>query len=189
MASDAEYTEMLEKLEEEELMTSSGVASDEVYEKMLALYLLKNDTLQARLLWKRIPAAAKSRSSDLPQLWEVGALMHARERAGVQRRLNAGGWGGAAAPLMAALRDRHRAATLTLVARAYHSVGVDDVARLTDMSAEQVVETATGLGWKVEHASGMLAPHTPPAAPTPAMHSSKQLHRLTQYVSFLEKAL
>jgi len=188
MASDAEYTEMLEKLEEEELMTSSGVASDEVYEKMLALYLLKNDTLQARLLWKRIPAAAKSRSSDLPQLWEVGALMHKRERAGVQRRLNAGGWGGAAAPLMAALRDRHRAATLTLLARAYHSVAVDDVARLTDMSAEQVVETATGLGWTVEP-SGMLAPHTPAAPPTPAMHSGKQLHRLTQYVTFLEKAL
>jgi len=190
MGEEAEFTEMLGKLEEEEIMCSSGIPSDEVYEKMLALYLLKNDTIQAKLLWKRIPAAAKTRSADLGKLWEVGKLMYERKRSLLGKQLAKGGWGGAVAPLMAALNAKHTEQTLALVAKAYQSIGFTDLTDLLNMSVDEMVERVSSLGWGVDRGAELV---TPAPAPDPAtatsMESDKQLHRLAMYVSFLERGL
>ena len=57
----------------------------------------------AKLLWKRIPAAVKSRCSELEKLWTLGQQLFVRDRAAVFHTLNTTSWHTSLQPIMTAL--------------------------------------------------------------------------------------
>ncbi|MEE6522519.1 hypothetical protein FKM82_021098, partial [Ascaphus truei] len=98
------FQKLLEQTEEQELEAPGGIATLPVYTHLLALYLLHNDTNNARYLWKRIPSAMRSSSSELGGIWEVGQRIWQRDFPGVYASIAAKPWSENIQPVMEALR-------------------------------------------------------------------------------------
>lgn len=189
MADTTDYNKLAESLESQELDAPNGVPSTAVYEKLLAIYLLQNDIISAKMLWKRIPASAKQQSAELVRLWAIGQQLFVRDRAAVFQSLNSSQWSAGLTPIMAALAESYRERTVHLISEAYSSIGLEDVGKLLGLSQEQLLEKLNSLGWEVDLPSQMVLPKRIPKDKPSHVSSEKQLERLTQYVSFLEMGL
>ena len=67
-----EAQKRLNSIEDQELDSQLGLLTAELYTEFLGLYLLTNDNINAKLLWKRIPENIKLTHNELKALWEVG---------------------------------------------------------------------------------------------------------------------
>ncbi|KAA0183336.1 hypothetical protein HAZT_HAZT004417, partial [Hyalella azteca] len=143
--------------------------------------------MSAKFLWKRIPASVKQRCPELERLWGVGRVLFTRDRAAVFVVLNSTQWGPNVAPIMAALIESYRERTLELIASAYTSIGLDDVSKLLGQEREAALQKTQALGWDLDAATQMVMPKAFPKEKVHHMPSEKQLERLTEYISFLEK--
>ena len=72
----------LATLENQELDSPLGQLSVESYSEFLGLYLLTNDLVNAKLLWKRIPTEMKFTNDELKAIWEVGKAAWKHDYAG-----------------------------------------------------------------------------------------------------------
>ncbi|KAF2359502.1 CSN8/PSMD8/EIF3K [Trinorchestia longiramus] len=185
----AECNKLAATLESQELDAPNGVPPDAVYEKLLAIYLLQNDIISAKLLWKRIPVSVKQRCPELERVWAVGRELYTRDRAAVFAVLTSTQWGPTVAPIMAAVTEAYRERTIELIANAYSSIGVDDVSRLLGLERTAALQKAQSLGWQIDEATQMILPKPFTKDRVNHMPSEKQLERLTEYISFLEKGL
>ncbi|XP_055735014.1 COP9 signalosome complex subunit 8 isoform X1 [Salvelinus fontinalis] len=101
---DENYDKLLEQCQTQELEAPGGIATPQVYAKLLALYLLHNDMNNARYLWKRIPQAIKSGNPELTAVWAVGQRIWQRDFPGIYSAIAAHQWSENILPAMDALR-------------------------------------------------------------------------------------
>ena len=80
--------------------------SNEVYAKLLAVYLYENELSSAKFLWKRIPEKAKNDSPDLAHIWDVGKAMWKREPAEVFKIIDGFGWSENIAEIMKSVKGK-----------------------------------------------------------------------------------
>ena len=79
---DKEAINRLASIEDQELDSSLGILTVELYSEFLGLYLLTGDLPNAKLLWKRIPPEMKSKNEELKAIWEVGKAAWKHDYAG-----------------------------------------------------------------------------------------------------------
>uniref|UniRef100_T1J5K3 COP9 signalosome complex subunit 8 n=1 Tax=Strigamia maritima TaxID=126957 RepID=T1J5K3_STRMM len=185
LASGDDYRKLLFELEKKELEAPSGIATAQVYEQMLALLLLQNDLCNAKYLWKRIPPAIKSGSSELPHIWAVGQQMWKRDYPGVYQALKRE-WADDLKQVMEAVAEATKLRAIHLVAQAYSSISVEDFAKFVGSLPEEAIGVAVQEGWVEDSASGMIVPKKPATPSTPIKPNEEQLAKLTEFVSFLE---
>jgi len=179
--SDVESTR--QELENEELKSSDGVATTEVYAKLMACYLLENDLCSAKFLWKRAPAAAKETEGALAALWAVGQKLWTKDSLGVYVALRRE-WPEYLQPAVGQLEGVIRERALSLVSRAYTSITLSDLSALVGLPTEEAAKLATERGWVAE--GDMVLPRTAPQTIQQTSNCQQALTKLTQYVSFLE---
>merc|ERR1712088_15696 len=68
-------SELREELEKKEIEAPNCRPSNDIYARLLAVYLYENDLCSAKFLWKRIPEQARTDCSDLIRIWDVGKEM------------------------------------------------------------------------------------------------------------------
>jgi len=182
-----DFSELLEVLEKQEIESPNGIPPDGVYLKMMALYLLENEVIYAKLLWKRIPSSVKASNPELSRLWEVGRLMFQRRRDEVAKRLQEEEWSSHVVAIMEALQERYRKRTLKLISNAYSSMRIEEVGRLLNQPLETVPDRCRELGWTPER--GTVLPTAVASDKEENIPSGKLLGRLAMYVSFIENGL
>ena len=182
-----EVDKFLHELEKAELEAPDGVASAQTYAQLLAVYLYQNDLCNAKYLWKRIPSNLKTRCAELGQIWLVGQRMWQRDWPGIHVALTVE-WSQDVSDIMAALKDNVRERAITLVSKAYSSLDVTVFASMTGFTLEEARRVAIERGWTVD--GSMVQPckieKEENSLDNEVCLTEDQLHKLTQFVSFLE---
>jgi COP9 signalosome complex subunit 8 len=91
---------LAEDLEKQELEAQNGVATPQVYEQLLAIYLYENDLCNAKYLWKRIPPSIKACTPELNNIWTVAQHMWKKDFPGIYKALNSVTWSDSVANIM-----------------------------------------------------------------------------------------
>jgi len=182
-----DFGSLAEALEVEELEAPNGIPPTVVYERLLAVYLLKNDFHNAKLLWKRIPASAKTVDSELVAIWAVGQKVSKSDYAGIYQALRHP-WK-TQEKLMSKMFEVTRRRAIELVAKAYVSIAVDNLTALLGASTTEEAKVLAGeLEWSVD--GDMVYPKlgvkTRGTGANKFASSEAHLGLLTDYVSFLE---
>ncbi|XP_077500779.1 COP9 signalosome complex subunit 8-like isoform X2 [Amblyomma americanum] len=179
-----EYSKLAAVLEQQELEASDGIASPQAYGQLLAIYLLQNDLVNAKLLWRRIPYDIKQSHLDLGQIWKVGQAMWKKNFPAVHAALSQE-WPDDLKPIMQELNERMRMRALMLVGKAYTSISVEDTCSFLAVPKHELASFVSPLGWVVDFASGMVSPK-----PIAVTHDSgayeEHMIRLTNFASFFE---
>ncbi|OWF44351.1 COP9 signalosome complex subunit 8-like [Mizuhopecten yessoensis] len=180
------FGEMQLDLEEQELQAPGGVGSPQLYNQLLALYLLHNEMCQAKFLWKRIPTAVKSTTPELTTIWAAGQKMWQRDYTGSYEALKKE-YSTEVKPIMEAALEAYRRRAFHLVSQAYSSINADELATFLGMPTSEAVQAAQAEGWDADVHTRFITPKKPVGVkPDPEFKSDQQLSILTDYVSFLE---
>lgn len=151
----------------------------------MALHLLHNQICEAKFVWKRIPTHIKTTTPELTNVWTVGQKIWLRDSHGTYESLNKE-WSEQLKPIMDALLAATRQRAFNLVAQAYDSINVDDLASFVGMSSSDTVQAVQKEDWEADPQTRFITPKKPSAAVDPVLISEQQLSVLTDYVSFLE---
>lgn len=182
-----EVGKFLVELERAELEAPGGVTSAQNYALLLATYLYQHDLCNAKYLWKRIPSNLKVANPELGRIWAVGQHMWQRDWPAVHVALNAE-WSQDVSGIMTALKDSVRERAMTLISKAYSSLGLTVFASMTGLSLEDARQAALDRGWSMD--GSMVQPVKVDKEQTNFANeiclTEDQLKKLTQFVSFLE---
>merc|ERR1711874_756910 len=176
--------EMIARLEQQELdcQTASGSVPAPLYTELLAAYLADGELIRAKFLWKRIPAATKQ-DGELPRVWAIGKAIWGKESSAVYTGLK-GEWSPEVGAVVTRIGEKYREAALALVAKAYSTIRIADLAvYLGQTEAEAGAQVAT-LGWTQE--SGVVTPKNEKGKNATVPPTEDQLNRLTDFIAFLE---
>ncbi|XP_014226279.1 COP9 signalosome complex subunit 8 [Trichogramma pretiosum] len=178
--------EILVKLEEQELDSDDGSVNPETYCQMLAIYLYQNELCLAKFLWQRIPVNVKMACSDLRKIWSVGKKMWTRDWEEVHIALNVE-WNPNVREVMQALKGEVQERVLKLVGDAYASLDLVTLSKMIGMSLDETKVVAEQRGWNLVGNTVKPTKAVPKSnASTTETIAEEQLHKLTQFVSFLE---
>lgn len=180
------FEKLCEDLERQELESSNGVASGQVYTQLLALYLHQYDLCNAKLLWKRIPRNITVSNPEILAVWSVGQKLWKKDLPATYLALGAYNWSEVVSEIMTDLRKNLRERCLNLIGQSYSTVSMDTVITMTGLSKDAVISTCQDRKWQVSSDGTMITP-VRPTQPAPLHTSSEdQLFKLTDFVSFLE---
>ncbi|XP_050419353.2 COP9 signalosome complex subunit 8 [Patella vulgata] len=172
-------------LEAQELESPGGIAGSYIYSQLLSIYLVHNDTCNAKFLWKRIPQNIKTSNTELNQIWAVGQKMWQRDYPGVYETLKYD-WSDRIKPIMNSLTESIRQGAFRLVSLAYSSINSEEFASFVGMPVSEAVQAAVAKGWIEDAQNKILTPKKAEKIVDPPLPSERQLSVLTDYVSFLE---
>lgn len=203
--------EQLAALEEQELVSEDN-PSVNLYTQLLALYVLTDDLMSAKLLWKRIPAEFKEPDSDLSQVWRVASILirnQLKELPEVYQITQNRNWPPYIKKIINQIGLHMRQRMISLISSSYSHIKLQDVATLTGCSSESEAKSlVSDLSWTVDPA-GFVVVVTKKSTQSPSSNgrsfesasfdsvetedddlrdnmNQEQLHRLTEYVAFLE---
>ncbi|XP_062612508.1 COP9 signalosome complex subunit 8-like [Saccostrea cucullata] len=180
-----DYQKLQIELEQQELESAGGGTSPQVYNQLLALYLLHNDMCNAKFLWKRIPQSVKSSSPETGHIWAVGQKLWLRDYPGIYEALKKE-WSESVLQIMEAVKAATRERAMRLVSKAYSSINAEEWAVFMGMPSNEAIQAATQEGWTYDSATKYIKPKKLVPAKDPELLSEQQLSVLTDYVSFLE---
>ncbi|XP_065886865.1 COP9 signalosome complex subunit 8-like [Dysidea avara] len=181
-----DYAALARRCEDAELKAPNGIASPQVYQYLMAAYLLQNELDHAKLLWERTPPEIKETYTELGGLWEIGKKLWKHEFSEVYQTARKHSWSDAIRPLVSALIEATRNRVLVLISRSYTKIKLDDVASLTGLSGSDLVQVLNSRGWEYDGTTNLCTPK--PTAPESVQPkpSQEKLAKLTELVSFLE---
>ncbi|CAI9726867.1 Hypothetical predicted protein [Octopus vulgaris] len=185
MASVEYDTKTVENLELQELESPCGIATPQLYTRLLGVYLLRNDLCNAKFLWKRIPPSIKSSHPELGHMWLVGQKMWQRDFPGIYEVLKRD-WPEHLRATMDAIYEITRRRAIKLVSKAYSSINIDTFAALANVTVSEVPDVTKKEGWETDQKSKMVLPKKPDLPPEPCLPNEEHLSILTDYVSYLE---
>eukprot|EP01103_Thecamoeba_quadrilineata_P008209 TRINITY_DN17976_c0_g1_i1.p1 TRINITY_DN17976_c0_g1~~TRINITY_DN17976_c0_g1_i1.p1 ORF type:complete len:206 (-),score=28.15 TRINITY_DN17976_c0_g1_i1:109-693(-) len=151
----------------------------------LIVYLIQNNSINARFLWKRIPNEVKQSEPELAAIWKIGTHMWTRNYSEVYKSFVRYQWSHLHTPLIAALAEAFRNRTLQLISNAYSTISVVSAAELFGLSNEEAIKIAQANHWEYDPTSNSLKCN---AVDTPKIQQTgiDQLGQLAGYVMFLE---
>ncbi|KAI1290193.1 COP9 signalosome complex subunit 8 [Halotydeus destructor] len=180
-----DYAAVASNLEAREL-ESGGDCSPQLFGQLLAIYLLNNDSANAKLLWKRIPANYKSETPELNAIWNIGKLLIQCKWSDAYVPLAAYEWPGYVKNIMASLLERLKEQAVSLIAESYSHIRFEEFQKLVGISSEEEAhQLIEKLGWS-RTGSGHVLTKRIVVEDIDRETSQEQLHRLTEFVGFLE---
>ncbi|XP_022079252.1 COP9 signalosome complex subunit 8-like [Acanthaster planci] len=185
MAAALDAEKLLVQCEAIELEAPGGVATPEVYSKLLALYLLNNDMNNAKFLWKRIPQPIKTANPEVGLIWAVGQSMWQRNFPATYTSLGRE-WSEAVKPIMEAITENIRQRMFHLISQGYTSIEADEFAAYVGLPVDQAIAAVKSEGWQYNAENKMISPQKPVAQMDQAIPSEQHIAQLTDFVSFLE---
>lgn len=84
------------------------------------------------------------------------------------------------------ITDELRSRAIDLVANAYSSIILSDLAAMAGISDREAEKISNERGWIIDAETEMVHPTRPPPSSQITTSSEGQLNKLTDYVSFLE---
>lgn len=142
-----DYGSLAKKLERLELESSGSGASPQVYGQLLAIYLLFNDKISAKFLWKRIPDHIKAENNELSLIWQVGKLMWKKNYSEIYATINSCPvWPNHLKNIMKLIVDTTRKRVINLISAGYHNIKIEDVSKLLGQTEEETIQKLES-GW------------------------------------------
>jgi len=155
------------------------------YSVQLITYLILNDLVNARFLWKRIPSPVKSGRPELGSIWTIGKAMWQKNYIEVYKSIRGVNWPDAYKPLLAVLEEVYRSRMITLLSKAYTAISLVDAQILLGLSLQDVQKVASLFGWKIDQGNNICYPQSIQESKVQTT-SLPQLQQLTDYVCYLE---
>lgn len=186
---EVDYSARLAELEAQELQAEDE-PSEKLYAQLLALYILTDDLISAKFLWKRIPLSTKE-DEDLKSIWSIAVNLIKRTIPPVYFLIREHNWPPHVKTIMSRIAERVRDQQVSLISQAYSDIRLDGLMRLTGAgSEEEAVNLVTRLGWSLDDGSKTVSPgpdnRSPGSLEEDREMSQEQLQKLTEYVAFLE---
>ncbi|XP_052897614.1 COP9 signalosome complex subunit 8 [Anopheles moucheti] len=174
-------------LEKHELEAPGGIESIQMYSELFAAYLYQNDLASARFLWKRIPQNMKTGNVELDQMYKVYVALWNNNTAGFYKAINHD-WSKHVSELMFELKEKFQQETIALIGRAYSSIFENVFAEMTNQTPDMIEDTCNSLNWEITPGlyPRLIIPKRTVDEKPIVVSSEAQLHRLTDFVSFLE---
>ncbi|XP_072047454.1 COP9 signalosome complex subunit 8-like [Amphiura filiformis] len=185
MAASLEVEKLTQQCEQQELEAPGGVATPEMYSKLLTLYLLQNDLNNAKFLWKRIPQPVKTANPELGHIWAVGQQMWHRDFPATYSAMKKD-WSEPVKPMMDSLLEHVRQRVFKLISRAYTSIEADELASYVGLPLEQAINAVVEEGWTYNADNKMIHPKQEEIVNESPLPSEQQISQLTDFVAFLE---
>ena len=187
---EVDYNARLAELEAQELQAEEE-PSDRLYAQLLALYILTDDLTSAKFLWKRIPPGMKSDNDDLKTIWTIAVNLIQRAPSPIYFLIEEREWPAHVKTIMSRIADRVRKQQIGLISSAYSDIRIDELTKLAGTgSEEETLKLVSEQGWSVDSASQTVRPckgsRSPQSLDEDREMSQEQLHKLTEYVAFLE---
>ena len=188
LCNELTYEEIQASLEHQELTSPDGIASLEVYSQLLMYYLLENDVINAKFLWKRIPSSLKDQSEELNSIWKVGKFLWKKDLVNIYSAISGYEWSSSIAPLMKKLAEMLRESSLKLISKVYTVIKIESLCALLGAQEEEVLSLVSSFPWKVEQKLIKIPQFTEAEKniDCSSEDSDKLLKRLTDYVIFFE---
>ena len=171
--------------EQQELMTAHKT-SPEVYTQLLTIYLIDNDVVNAKFLWKRIPEQLKS--GELENIWKIGQFLWKRDFVNVYVAVS-NEWSPLIKPLIKTLVETLRQRMILLISEAYSVIKIDDLCKLVGLDESETVELVLSKSWEIDMDNKVVKPSKIEKDAEYYKESGmcdKLMQSLTDYVSFLE---
>ncbi|XP_065052191.1 COP9 signalosome complex subunit 8-like [Rhopilema esculentum] len=186
---EADIVDECRNLEEQDLSLENDALKTDVYSKLLAIYILQNDLVHAKFLWKRLPENVKSTTPHLELLWKVGQLLWTRNFAAAHLALNQE-WPPEINKYIQTLKEKLRERVKNLVSKAYLNIRIGEFANLLGMTEQDAIEVARQKGWQIDIQSRFIHPKAQDSGNqtevSQQITSEQQLACLTDYISYLE---
>jgi len=175
-----------EVIENLELDSPTGQLSADLYCELLAIHILQNDLCNAKYLWKRIPKSEKSKSMELPAVWEVGKALWKHNYSEAQTLSTAYNWSDNVHKLMDAFREALRMRCLKLITQGYSSIKKQHLSSMLGLSEDETSDLIQRQGWSTQPDSEFVKPFSGKKLEDSAINNKEYLEKLTQYILFLE---
>ncbi|KAN0035354.1 hypothetical protein ACTA71_004619 [Dictyostelium dimigraforme] len=158
------------------------------YGVYLFSYLINNDVINAKHLWKRIPNDLKQSNQQLKNIYTIIKAISQTNPTITYTSLSVNNIGEDYTPFITTLKENFQQRTFELISNAYSSITVNDCCSYLGISPEDTIEFTTSKGWEHDKASNTLKP-TPIQKQLSGLPSgNQQIRSLTNYVLFLEKS-
>lgn len=189
-----DYASWAKKLEIQELESPGGRASPQVYGQLLAIYLLFNDLISAKFLWKRIPQEIKDANEELSIIWHVGKSMWRKDYAEIYGVIKScPSWPNHLKNIMNLILDSTRRRAEKLIMRAYSTVHIAQASKLLGLTPDETCQWVAQQNWTFDNATGFItvtkdSNNESNKQTTIAVmeNRSELIDKLTDYILFLE---
>ena len=186
--------ERIKNLEDIELRDQDET-SDNVYKHLLIYYLLDENVMKAKILWKRIPKQLKSeQQTELNKLWNL--VQHQIQRHYTQtfelinRHRNANALNMFSNQelnnLVLQFADKTRERLLNLIDAAYSSISIQELSQMLGLNSDEVVRICLLREWELDETKNFLFPKRKENKENVGISNRVQMQQLTSLVSYLE---
>merc|ERR1712002_605239 len=145
--------------EQQELLSSNDVISPDTYKQLLIIYLIDNDVVNAKFLWKRIPPTIKADNSELHAIWKIGQFLWKRDFANVYVSAKAETWSSVVQPLVDKLIVNLRNRMVSLVAQAYSAIRLTELGKLLGLDEAATIELVATESWEIDKENKLVKPN------------------------------
>jgi hypothetical protein len=191
-------SEKINNLEEIELKDGDETRED-VYKQLLIYYLLEEEPMKAKFLWKRIPSSLKPQeensASELARLWSLCKLFIQRQYSQafelINRHNNSSELSffknGDLNKILRLLLDKTRERLVDLVSVAYSSINTQELANLLCLDLRETRNLCLQKqNWEQDESGEYLRPGRKEASDVVEIPNRIQMNQLTSLVSYLE---
>lgn len=179
-----------ESLEQQELIAPNGIASIDVYKQLLTVYLIQNEILNAKFLWKRIPEQLKNDNNEILNLWKIGQYLWKREFPNVYTAVSSMEWSPLLQPMLVKLVEELRNRLLRLVGNAYSIIKIDTLCQMLGLAETEVVEIILSKAWEIDLDKKIVKPSPFCREKADVKYATQDsdalMGCLTDYITFLE---
>lgn len=190
MVFEAQWDQLLRWAEQREL-EDGGLFKDgsvHFFITQILAGLLLNKFEVSRFAWKRLPVAEKKKSKELVAVWALATSSAKRNYDGFYKAADAFAWSPKVKQLIAPVVESTRDRNAQLLAKAYSSVSLPQVAVFLGLAPPKAIEYITNLKWAIDNTkSPPIVTPVRPANTRPSATSLVQLQNLTEYITHLEK--
>ena len=189
-----EFIEKIKSLEENELVNQDDTHED-IYKQLIIYYLLENEPMKAKFLWKRIPSHLKQQGqSELNQLWtfseflikrqysEAFGLINKHQNANKIQFLSNTDLNS----LITLLVEKTKERILDLINVAYSSISLNDISSLFSITTDEVLKLALAREWTQDDSKQFLITRRKQDKEISNIHNKIQMQQLTNLVSYLD---
>jgi alkylated DNA nucleotide flippase Atl1 len=187
--AEGKYDQAAKACEQVELHASdsSSQNSSEVYSIQIVSHLISNKLNDARLCWKRIPSALRQ-EGDIRSVGKVLESLWDKDYVGFHRNVASSQWSSAIQGPIHALVEEVRLKIEGVIAQAYTTISLGDLASILGSSRDQVLRAIERNGWELDTSSAMVTVKSSAgkAAPIKPIGARASLQEMTKYVVHLD---